>query len=366
MEQVRTDRRTVLRGLAAGGAAAMLPSTATAAETAEETDPTTRATYRAIVEAVIPKTPELADELGPEHEPGGLELGMSDYLIAVTNAIFSMYDAPELVLSVVVDEEVEVGEVELDVHQEVATEQDPEFNARLAELVGKICDAAATELLARGDNEDGPDPTRFEAGGPFATLSRPDRLRALALLDEREVETTRLPDGAKESTAALVPQLLVAFTEGIYYSEWEGYDDIYNPPSEREFGETVDGERLQSWQQTDFPGVIAGSNSFRGYWGTPQASLGDGGVWKAFAGDGDGDPPRIYYDQGEFTDNDYDTSGYEEPFDTSGDPPDDDGPGFSEAEVKRPEDAIEEAREGVDETLLERARADLLGGEVDR
>ena len=56
-----------------------------------------------------------------------------------------------------------------------------------------------------------------------------------------------------ESSGALVPQLLVAFTEGIYYSEWQGYEEFTVPASEREFPGTVNGERLQSWQQTDFP-----------------------------------------------------------------------------------------------------------------
>jgi hypothetical protein len=363
MEQYRTSRRSVLRAVAAGGAVGLLPSAASAAETAEATDPTTRATYRAIVDAVVPNTPALAADLGPEHEPGGLELGMSDYLIAVTNSIFSLYDAPELAISVAIDEEISLlGEITVEIHQEVATEQDREFNARLAELVGKICDAAATELVVRGGNAEDPDPSRFEAGGIFASLSRSDRLRALALLDEREIETTRLPNGATESTAALVPQLLVAFTEGIYYSEWEGYDDIRRPPSEREFSETVDGERLQSWRQTEFPGVIAGSNSFRGYWGTPRASLGEGRVWKAFPADGDGEAPKIYYEQGSFTDNDFETGGYEEPYDTSGEPPSDGDPipAPADVELTQPEAALEDAREGVDDELFAEARTDLL------
>ena len=95
----------MLRGLAAGGVAAALPSAASAAETAERTDPTTRATFRAIVDAVMPETPALAAELGSEHEPGGLEVGLEDYLLAVTNSIFSMWDAPELVVAAGVDGE---------------------------------------------------------------------------------------------------------------------------------------------------------------------------------------------------------------------------------------------------------------------
>jgi hypothetical protein len=105
------------------------------------------------------------------------------------------------------------------------------------------------------------DPTRFEAGGTFSSLSRSDRLEALALLDERAVDTARLPGPVSESSGALVPQLLVAFTEGIYHSEWQGYEEFTGPPIEREFPGTVNGERLQSWQQTDFPGVIDGASA---------------------------------------------------------------------------------------------------------
>jgi len=154
----------VLRGIAAGGAAVALPSAAEAAATAEETDPTTRATFRAVVDAVVPSTPELAEELGPEHEPGGLEIGLEDYLLSVTNTIFSAYDAPDLVVAAIVDEEVDLaGEVSVDIYQEVRTEQDQKFNLRLAEFVARICDVTAVELLARGGNGAQPDPGRFEA-----------------------------------------------------------------------------------------------------------------------------------------------------------------------------------------------------------
>jgi hypothetical protein len=364
MGEFSTSRRSVLRGLAAGGAAAALPSAAEAAELAERTDPTTRATFRAIVDAVVPETPELADELGPEHEPGGLELGLEDYLLTVTNTIFSLYDAPDLLVEAAIDVEADLGEATVDLSEAVGTEQEPTLNLRLAELVAKVCDVAAVELLARGENEARPDPTRFEAGTTFASLSRTDRLRALSLLDERRIDTAQLPGPVLEVSGALIPQLLVAFTEGIYYSEWQGYEDVARPPSEREFSDTVDGERLQSWQQTDFPGVIDGSVSFRGYWGTPEASLGEGRVWKPFPDDGDGSPAKIYYDPGEFRENDYDTSDYEEPFDTSGEPPDDGG--LIPTEASRPEDAVEEAREGIDDDLLARAREELLGQEVER
>ncbi|MFT4882580.1 MAG: hypothetical protein ACI8U4_000074 [Natronomonas sp.] len=369
MEEFRTDRRTVLRGVAGAGAAMALPSADAAAQTASETEPTTRATFTAVVDAVIPDTPEVADDLGAEHEPGGLDVGLDAYLIEYVNTLFSAGTAAS------------TGE-----------------NLRLAEAVAKVCDAAATELLARGENEEQPDPTRFEAGGPFASLAREDRLRALALLDEKELDSSDLSAAAAEAdvsvpvfegTAGLVPQLVVAFTQVIYYSEWQGYEDISAPPSERDFSETVDGETLQSWQQTDFPGVIDGAAALRGFWGTDDASLGEGEVWKSFenergggppeplpddavidsprnddeASSDDGPTPKIYMQPGEFTDGDYDTSDYEEPFDTSGDP----AGGFESAmDVQKPDDAVDEARGNLDDDLFEQVKERLFETGGDR
>lgn len=70
-----------------GGLAAVSMSGATVAEAEEAlteelpTDPHTRDTYRAIVDAIIPETPQLEDELGPEHVPGGLEVELEKFLI---------------------------------------------------------------------------------------------------------------------------------------------------------------------------------------------------------------------------------------------------------------------------------------------
>lgn len=358
MEEFSIDRRTVLRGVAGAGAAAALPSTTAVAEMAEETDPTTRATFEAIVDAVVPETDGLEDkfgdgELGDEHDPGGLQIELQDYLIGYVNTLFSAGDAPDAFAAVAEDVSADLrGEVGVDVSTNIEVDERREWNLRLAELVAKICDVAAIELLARQGNEDEPDPNRFEGGGPFASLSRMDRLRALALLDEKEIDTAELPGPVVESTAALVPQLMVAFPEVIYYSEWQGYEDLWAPPSEREFSETVDGEKLQSWQQTDFPGIIDGSVSFRGYWGATDSTLGDGDPWIGATWNYDSE--GIFLEPGTFRENTDYESYDEEPFDTSGEPPNDlpvDLP-----EVQRPEDAEAAVRAEMDEDLLERAR----------
>ncbi|HET7323467.1 MAG TPA: hypothetical protein VFJ06_03975 [Halococcus sp.] len=78
-------RRGVMKGI--GGLAALSMSGATIAEAEDiltdsvPSDPHTVDTYRSIVDAIVPRTPELEDELGPEHVPGGLDIELEKFLI---------------------------------------------------------------------------------------------------------------------------------------------------------------------------------------------------------------------------------------------------------------------------------------------
>jgi hypothetical protein len=78
-------RRNVVKGI--GGLAALSMSNATIQDAQAAitdplpSDPHTADTYRAIVDAIIPRTPELEDELGPEHVPGGLDAELEKFLI---------------------------------------------------------------------------------------------------------------------------------------------------------------------------------------------------------------------------------------------------------------------------------------------
>ncbi|MFW5964614.1 MAG: hypothetical protein ACOCQM_07085 [Natronomonas sp.] len=309
MAEFSTDRRTLIRGLGALGVGSMLSSPASAQPQPPETTPNTRATYRAVVDSVVPRTPELESELGPEHVPGGLSVGLDEYLVTFINELFS-FGVPT------------VGEA---------------GNMRLAEAVAVVLDVGAAKLVATGENDEPPsvdrvvelleptdlleldrltdDPESVLEQSLFAALSREDRLRAIAGLDSIEFDTAEFPGPLTEADAALVGQLVVGFTEVVYYSEWQGYEDITAPPSERAFSPDVD-----SWDQTDFPGVIDGAAALRGYWGAPNSSLGAGGVWDT-AVTGRGPPKQLYGSPGSFEDSDdYDTSGYEEPFSTDGEP----------------------------------------------
>ena len=308
MDEVTLDRRTLVRSVGAVGGLSLVTAASQAANDDEpptpDTDPHTHLTYSAIVDAVVPRTPDLRDDLGAEHVPGGLAVGLDAYLVTYANTLFSG----------------------------LGPAGDRTGDLRLAEAVATIVEAAAAELVARGGNEEPPSPryvadltdrsttlgdaVDVAAAGLFPRLSRGDRLRALSLLDEKELDTAQLADDTPlplvESDGGLIPTLVVGFSEVVYYSEWQGYTDLTAPPSDREF--TNDPAAVQSWRQTGFPGFADGFTAFRGYWGGDDVSLGAGAVWKTV------DDRTLTFESGDFRDNAYDTSGYEEVFATDGTP----------------------------------------------
>lgn len=78
-------RRDVMIGVS--GLAALSMSDATVAQAQQvleselESDPHTVDTYRSIVDAIVPRTPQLEEELGAEHVPGGLEVELEKFII---------------------------------------------------------------------------------------------------------------------------------------------------------------------------------------------------------------------------------------------------------------------------------------------
>jgi hypothetical protein len=243
-----------------------------------------------LTDAVLPETPELKNELGPEHVPGGLAVGLDDFFITYVNNLFGS-----------------------------------RRNLRLAIPITTTLNLAALKLLARDKNESepsiarlvslGPDdvpPSRLIAAtGPFAMLSRRDRLQAISLLDEVEIELLLGRNRSFEIDAGFVGQLVVGFMQMIYYSEWQGYDEFMQRPSERVHPN--DPSAVQSWQQTGYPGFPDGYAALRGYIGTDDGPLGDGEIWTTIDENAES-PVRIVRESGSFLENDYDTSGYEEPY----------------------------------------------------
>ena len=258
----------------------------------------TEVTFRAVTDAVLPETPALGSEIGDEHVPGGLAIALDEFVVTYVDDGFQL-GLPH------------VG---------------PHGNIQLADPIAHALDFAALALCDRSENESEPSPDRpvslldpgeaspeavRDAAGTFSKLSSKDRLRAISILDEFELSVTPGVDDLFEFDAGLVGQLVVGFTEMIYYSEWQGYDEFTQPPSERVHPN--DPAAVQSWRQTGFPGFADGYAALRGYIGTDDGTLGDGETWTTIDSDA-ASPVRITRQPGSFRENEYDTSDYTEPY----------------------------------------------------
>lgn len=320
------SRRTVLGGIGGTGIASLagLPAvTARAGDgpTALETDTHTRDTFRSIVDAIVPETPGLADELGSEHEPGGLDVDLEEFLIwnydnseelraeglswLVASALsidVGETDLEEILEDVrddhstieghrvrrtgLTDVETVFGSLrglEIDVERPsdegsvgveyaiTTTEESVDGESvtyPYAPVFAAIFDLVALEFVARGEPEDDVEArSAFDGGGAFVYLSPRDRLRCLEWLfggEPVEILEDELSEliAAPETMPDVVMTLQILTVMG-YYSEWAGYGETKtDPPTERDL-ETPIGE-VQSRQQTGYPGLEPGYAAYRG------------------------------------------------------------------------------------------------------
>ena len=188
----------------------------------------THTNVQALVEAVVPRTPELAESHGPEHVPGGRDIGLTEYVVESFNG----YQEHHLgALSVLLRR--------LGVR-----------NYPYAVVVALLLDVVALELLVRGGNEQAVQ--RWSLAGPFARLAPRDRLRALDLLETGTLD--RLAGLADDrlpvlGTVRFLALGVNAFPLLGYYSEWAGESPASNP----------------GWQQAGYPGPAEGYSEHMGY-----------------------------------------------------------------------------------------------------
>lgn len=322
------SRRSVLGGIGGAGVASLSGLPAVTAEGSTgledlETDPHTRDTFRAVVNAIIPATPALVDELGPEHEPGGLAVDLERFLIWNYNNAEEMraeglsrqvsralsMDRGEDDLATIVDDVrsdhsqstrdrldrlgltdvdavfgalrrigigvgytgAETGPVTVGYAIETAETSvtDHSVNYPYAPVFAACFDVIALEFVAQDRHEDDVDPdSAFAAGGAFSWLSRRDRLRCFGWLSEgtpiavREAELSELV-AAPEALPGVVMTTHILTALG-YYSEWAGYGETKTaPPSQRALETPVD--RVQGRRQTGYPGPAPGYAGYRGF-----------------------------------------------------------------------------------------------------
>lgn len=183
-----------MKGIGIGGLTAISLSNTTTAQAQEildnddarAADPHALDTYRSIVDAIIPETPELGQELGREHIPGGLDVELEEFLI------FDYNHFQEIRLETITDEGVNQERLELLLDIEEA----PSELAALAQLV----DSDFLGLLEGGD-----------LGGVGDTLTDGDVVDAVDELLDIDTDLEAMEEALDFGT---VEQLEVALADG--------------------------------------------------------------------------------------------------------------------------------------------------------
>lgn len=183
------------------------------------------ATYTAVADALIPLTPELAREAGSAYLAGGAAWDIGQF-VAMSLA---------------------------------KSAADPGLPAAAALML----DAAACQMIATGLITAPLSPAAFPGGGPFASLSREERIRALALLEQGAIAPAALPSPYREQPwmIAVTVDVLNRSAAMGFYSEWPGYGTTrLLPPDRMELQFTPPG-----WVQARFPGPSLGYRALRGF-----------------------------------------------------------------------------------------------------
>lgn len=136
------------------------------------------------------------------------------------------------------------------------------INIPLALPTANMLDHAATQLIySRLTQPSTHSP--FQNGGVFSRLSRMDRVKTIAALENLEIDLFLLPSPFQNNAGLIkfITDALNRFSIFGYYSEWPAYGTTrLNLPDER---------RLEffplGWQQAGYPGVSLGHRDFRGF-----------------------------------------------------------------------------------------------------
>ncbi|WP_034743651.1 hypothetical protein [Halalkalibacter wakoensis] len=137
-----------------------------------------------------------------------------------------------------------------------------QMRAPLAYPTALMLDVAATYLLNHKPTQS-IQKQHNQHGGVFTTLSRKDRVRTLACLENLEVDLYSLPSPF-QNDAGLVQYVTDALNRFAYfgnYSEWPAYGTTRNnPPQNRQLQYHPLG-----WSQVGYPGPSYGYRDFRGF-----------------------------------------------------------------------------------------------------
>lgn len=193
----------------------------------------TKATFQALVDAIVLSTPRFAVNMGSETAPGAVDFHVDEYMIWELDHSISLQG-------------------------DLAT-----VTFLLSAPTAGMLNMAAINLIATNRAKDPQNPSLFPGGGPFASLSRKDRLRAIVLLEQLDIDLYCLPV-PYQNNAGLVKSMADALNRMPMFgtfSEWSGYGTTRLAPP--------DFRRLKffppGWIQVGYSGHAEGYRDFRGF-----------------------------------------------------------------------------------------------------
>jgi hypothetical protein len=131
----------------------------------------------------------------------------------------------------------------------------------LSYATAELLDTGARQLIEKDKAEDRQ--KLFSNDGPFANLSRDDRFRALALLEQLDIDLRSLPAPYRHNMGLIQFMIdsLNRFVMLGYYTEWPGYGSTkFDIPDKRVLEKFPPG-----WELVGYPGPAFGYRDFRGY-----------------------------------------------------------------------------------------------------
>lgn len=195
--------------------------------------PQTKGAFKALVDAIVPVTPELTEKQGSIQSFGALDAHIDEYQIWSLDHYLS--------LKILIDE----------------------FDINVANLTAGLMNTAAKQLIHTGRNKKPINQEIESEEGTFAALAPIDRLRAITILENLEVDIGSLPIpfNIYPSFALSSCFSLALLTILGYYTEWSGYGSTRM--------ETPDKRKLEhfpiGWKQVGYPGVSKGYRVLRGH-----------------------------------------------------------------------------------------------------
>lgn len=193
----------------------------------------TKATFKALVDAMVPETQELSKKQSSIQSFEALDYNIDEYLNWSLDHSIS-----QTMLKVV-------------------------FKIHLAKPTAKMLDKAARQLVESAGNKKPIKPVISREKGTFAALAPNDRLRAISILEQLNVNLSSLPIPFWNNSGFVVStidSIIMSSTIG-YYSGWSGYGSTCL--------ETPEKRKMEhfpiAWEQVGYPGPSKGYHALRGY-----------------------------------------------------------------------------------------------------